>query len=226
MSRPIRFVHVTTFYPPYHFGGDGVYVYRLAHALGDRGHLVDVVHCTDSYRLFAGGEPAARFADHENVTVHSLKSPFGWLSPLLSQQTGQPLLKRAALEVARAVAKGGARAFYEGRIAAEMAQTVQARGGFLSEQDLAEVTADWVEPIALNYAGYDVLEIPPNGQGITALILLGLMQRLGMRGVAPDSAGLLASSGKGELGGFAGSLAPLTTFELNFDNHLRLLKAI
>ncbi len=45
-------------------------------------------------------------------------------------------------------------------------------------------------------------------------------------GIAPDESGLLASSGEGALGGFAGSPAPLTTFELNFDNHLRLLKAV
>lgn len=45
-------------------------------------------------------------------------------------------------------------------------------------------------------------------------------------GIAPDTTGLLISSGEGELGGFAGSPAPLTTFELNFDNHLRLLKAV
>jgi len=97
MSRPLRFLHVTTFYPPYHFGGDGLYVYRLAHELADRGHTVDVVHCADSYRLLAGGEPTARFSGHPGVTVHTLESRFGWLSPLLSHQTGQPLLKRAAL---------------------------------------------------------------------------------------------------------------------------------
>lgn len=88
----------------------------------------------------------------------------------------------------RAIAKGGAKAFYEGEIAAEMAKVVQAKGGFLAEEDLAEAAADWVEPIALDYAGYDILEIPPNGQGITALILLGLMDRLCVRNAGADSA--------------------------------------
>ena len=97
MSRPIRFLQVATFYPPYHFGGDAIYVYRLAHALGDRGHHVDVVHCIDSYNLLASKESAGGFPDHPNVTVHRLESGFGWLSPLLSQQTGRPLLKRAAI---------------------------------------------------------------------------------------------------------------------------------
>jgi glycosyltransferase involved in cell wall biosynthesis len=100
MSRPIRFLQVTTFYPPYHFGGDAIYVYRLSRALGERGHHVEVVHCLDSYRLLGGREPAARFPDHPNVTVHALKSGVGPLSPLLSQQTGRPFFKRAALSQA------------------------------------------------------------------------------------------------------------------------------
>lgn len=87
----------------------------------------------------------------------------------------------------RAIAAGGSPAFYHGAIAAEMAAVVQAGGGFLTEQDLAEVEADWVAPISIRYAGYDVLEIPPNGQGVTALILLGLVERLGLRGMGPDS---------------------------------------
>ena len=43
MSRPLRFLHFTTFYPPYSFGGDAMYLYRLAHALGDAGHDIDVL---------------------------------------------------------------------------------------------------------------------------------------------------------------------------------------
>ncbi|MDP3895414.1 MAG: gamma-glutamyltransferase family protein [Mesorhizobium sp.] len=88
----------------------------------------------------------------------------------------------------RAIAKGGSRAFYEGAIGAEMAATVQAKGGFLSEADLAGVTADWVMPISTSYRGHDVLEIPPNGQGITALIMLNLMRELGADRLAPNSA--------------------------------------
>lgn len=76
----------------------------------------------------------------------------------------------------RAIATGGAKAFYEGEIAAEMAATVRGQGGFLSEEDLAAVAADWVKPLSVSYGGYDVLEIPPSGQGVTALILLRLMQ--------------------------------------------------
>ena len=64
MTRPLNFIHLTTFYPPYSFGGDAMYIYRLAHALGDMGHRVDVVHCVDSYKLLHPAEPELDFAEH------------------------------------------------------------------------------------------------------------------------------------------------------------------
>jgi len=92
-TPPLRFCMVTTFYPPYNFGGDGIYVHRLANALAQRGHQVEVVHCLDTYRMLAGGEPEGRYHDHPGVEVHGLSSPFGSLSPLATHQTGLPLLK-------------------------------------------------------------------------------------------------------------------------------------
>ena len=90
---PLRFCMVTTFYPPYHFGGDAMYTYRLSHALARRGHHVDVLHDRDAYYLAHRGEPSQTFADHPNVRVFAMKSPLGALSPLLTQQTARPLLK-------------------------------------------------------------------------------------------------------------------------------------
>jgi glycosyltransferase involved in cell wall biosynthesis len=97
-KRPLNFLHFTTFYPPYSFGGDAMYIYRLAHALGDAGHNVDVVHCIDSYHLLHPAEPPISFADHPNVTRHGLRSGYKWLSPLLTQQTGRPLLKQRTIK--------------------------------------------------------------------------------------------------------------------------------
>lgn len=54
MSRPLRFCMITTFYPPYNFGGDGIFVQQLSQELARRGHHVEVVHCADAYRLLAG----------------------------------------------------------------------------------------------------------------------------------------------------------------------------
>ena len=93
MTRPLRFVLLTTFYPPYSFGGDAVHVQTLARALAAAGHRVDVIHCVDSWRMLHHGAPHAAAAEHPGVTVHRLRSGFGFLSPLLSQQTGRPYLK-------------------------------------------------------------------------------------------------------------------------------------
>jgi glycosyltransferase involved in cell wall biosynthesis len=88
---------ITTFYPPYNFGGDGIFVHQLSNELARRGHHVDVIHCVDSYRLLARGAPKGRYNDHPNVRVHGLSSPFGVLSPLATQQTGFPFFKLARI---------------------------------------------------------------------------------------------------------------------------------
>src|ERR1043166_9836263 len=97
MNQPLRFCLINTFYPPYSFGGDGIFVERLANGLASRGHKVDVIHCIDSYRLAARHEPIATCDDHPNITVHGIRSPFGALSPAATKQTGYPLFNSARL---------------------------------------------------------------------------------------------------------------------------------
>lgn len=94
----MNFLHLTTFYPPYSFGGDAVQLYRLSHALAEGGHHVDVIHCVDSYHLLHPGPPPVPFAEHPNVVRHELRSGYGSLSPLLTQQTGSPWLKRKTID--------------------------------------------------------------------------------------------------------------------------------
>jgi glycosyltransferase involved in cell wall biosynthesis len=89
---------VTTFYPPYHFGGDGVFVQQLANELARRGHQVEVIHCRDTYDFLADRQPSVTSYDHPNVRVHALKSPFGILSLLATHQTGRPVFKSARLK--------------------------------------------------------------------------------------------------------------------------------
>ena len=84
---------VSTFYPPYNFGGDGMHIYRLSNELARRGHSVDVFYCEDSFVMLNGGEPTGSFPNHQNVNLHPLRSGFGMLSPLVTQQTGIPLFK-------------------------------------------------------------------------------------------------------------------------------------
>jgi glycosyltransferase involved in cell wall biosynthesis len=85
---------VSTFYPPASFGGDAMHIYRLSNELARRGHRVDVFYCEDSFLLMNGGKlPTGNFPNHENVKVFGLKSGQGFLSPLLTQQTGIPFFK-------------------------------------------------------------------------------------------------------------------------------------
>ncbi|MGH9672604.1 MAG: glycosyltransferase family 4 protein [Bryobacteraceae bacterium] len=98
MSRKLRFLHITTFYPPYNFGGDGLFVYRLCQALGEAGHEVHVIHCVNSYEMFRSARPEIEFPHARNVTVTSLRSALGWLAPLCAHQFGLPLVHRRRIQ--------------------------------------------------------------------------------------------------------------------------------
>lgn len=98
MGSSLRFCMVTTFYPPYSFGGDGMFVYRLSNLLAERGHSVDVIHCRDAYYAQQPKEPVGDWPIHPRITVHSLKSKAGILSPLLTQQLGIPGLKAGKIK--------------------------------------------------------------------------------------------------------------------------------
>ncbi len=88
---------VTTFYPPYSFGGDGVFVQQLARDLVQAGHEVHVIHCTDAWRTVSGRSELDvnhQGESDDGVIVHSLESRIGRLSALITQQTGRPGPKR------------------------------------------------------------------------------------------------------------------------------------
>ncbi|GMV27898.1 MAG: gamma-glutamyltransferase [Rhodanobacteraceae bacterium] len=74
------------------------------------------------------------------------------------------------------IAKGGRDAFYKGRIANVIGDYMKANEGFLSAADLAAHRGEWVEPVSTNYRGYDVWELPPNGQGVAALAMLNILE--------------------------------------------------
>lgn len=74
-----------------------MYLHRLCHQLGQKGHHVDVVHCVDSYHVLHPGEPETKFAEHPNVHRHELRSPFGRFAPLVAHQTGYPLLQQSKI---------------------------------------------------------------------------------------------------------------------------------
>jgi glycosyltransferase involved in cell wall biosynthesis len=82
---------LTTFYPPFSFGGDGVFVRRLAHVLARRGHTVDVIHDVDAYRV-GGGRETEPLPEPAGVVTHALRSRSSLLSTLATHQLGRPVV--------------------------------------------------------------------------------------------------------------------------------------
>jgi gamma-glutamyltranspeptidase/glutathione hydrolase len=84
------------------------------------------------------------------------------------------------------IATKGPRAFYEGPIAQEIVATVGARGSVLTAADFAEHRGDVVAPITTRYRGLDLVELPPNGQGLTPLVLLNILERFDLAALDPS----------------------------------------
>jgi gamma-glutamyltranspeptidase/glutathione hydrolase len=81
----------------------------------------------------------------------------------------------------RALARGGRDAFYRGEIARAIVDYCRKNGGFLSMEDFAAHKSEWVEPISTTYRGHTLHELPPNGQGLTALLLLNILNGVDLR---------------------------------------------
>ncbi len=99
----------------------------------------------------------------------------------------------------RLIAEDGAKTFYHGEIAAKIVAFSRSNGGFLSPEDFADHKSEWVEPVSANYRGYDVWELPPNGQGIAALEMLNLLEQYDLRSLGsghPDYLHLLVEAKK------------------------------
>lgn len=88
----------------------------------------------------------------------------------------------------RAIGNGGRDAYYRGAIAQTIGDYSKSVGGFLGAEDLAENASTWIDPVSVNYRGYDVWELPPNGQGIAALQILNLIEPYNLKKMGPQSA--------------------------------------
>jgi gamma-glutamyltranspeptidase / glutathione hydrolase len=143
-------------------------------------------------------QPAIRFAE-EGWPVHP-KVSWDWArsveklrkggsTPFLpggaAPKAGDIFTNKPLAETLRQIARHGAKAFYEGPVAADIVATLRERGGLHTEADFANGlhNAEFVEPITLNWKGYDVFQCPPNGQGLLVLMILGM---LGGLPTAPD----------------------------------------
>lgn len=100
---------------------------------------------------------------------------------------GEIFKNPALAQTYRKIAKGGRDAFYKGKIAKEIDRYMKANGGYLSYDDLASHKSNWVEPVSTNYRGYDLWELPPNGQGIAALQILNILEDYDIASMSFDS---------------------------------------
>lgn len=100
---------------------------------------------------------------------------------------GEKFTMKAAAETLRQIGATRGRAYYEGEIAEKIAAFSQQCGGAMTLDDLRNYRPDWVKPISKSYRGYELHEIPPNGQGIAALIALGILDQFDMASIPVDS---------------------------------------
>ncbi|MGH8631970.1 MAG: gamma-glutamyltransferase family protein [Burkholderiales bacterium] len=101
-------------------------------------------------------------------------------------QVGELFRFPAAARALRSIGETRGRSFYEGDIAQAIVRFVAGQGGALNTEDLASHRVEWVEPIAKHYRGHTLHEIPPNGQGIAALIALGILDKFDVAGLPVD----------------------------------------
>jgi gamma-glutamyltranspeptidase/glutathione hydrolase len=115
-----------------------------------------------------------------------------------------------------AIANGGRDAFYKGAIARTIDAYFKANDGFLRYEDLAAHRGEWVEPVSTNYRGYDVWELPPNGQGIAALQILNLLEPYDLKSYgfgSPEHVHLFVEAKKLAFADRAASYADPTFYE-------------
>lgn len=141
-------------------------------------------------RAATEGVPAApRVAYDWSLYVDKLRADPGaslhYLPGGLAPKAGDRMRYPALAQTLNAIATGGAQAFYEGAVARDIVDTIGARGSLLTEADFAAHRGEEVVPISTNYRGLDVVELPPNGQGLAALVLLNILERFEMGKLDP-----------------------------------------
>jgi gamma-glutamyltranspeptidase/glutathione hydrolase len=132
---------------------------------------------------------AARVAWDWHRHVPKLKADAGAATHFLfngeAPKEGDVVRFPALAKTLKTIAAKGAKAFYEGEIADDMAATLSARGSFVDAEDFARHRGEAVTPIASNYRGLDLVEIPPNGQGVTAQIMLNILENFDLAKLDP-----------------------------------------
>ena len=124
---------------------------------------------------------AIRFKDYPNFSDI-------WMKNGKTPNKGEVFKNKELANTYKKIASTYGRDFYEGAIAKNIATFIQVQGGLLKESDLAAFEPEWIEPVSTNYRGYDVWELPPNGQGIAALQILNILENFDISSMDFDSA--------------------------------------
>ncbi len=103
-------------------------------------------------------------------------------------QQGEIFYNRNLAATFRKLAAGGRDAFYKGEIAEKIVKAIRDKGGVMTMEDLASHKSEWVKPIGVNYKGYDLYELPPNGQGMAALQMLNILEGFDLKSLGHNSA--------------------------------------
>ncbi len=144
---------------------------------------------TPAIRLAQGGFPVAPITARawESAALRARGSP--GLAELLiegrSPRMGEMFRNPGLARVLQMLAEGGARVFYEGEIASAIVAEIQRAGGLMTVEDLARHRSEWVDPIFTTYRGLRVWECPPNGQGLTTLLALNILQGFDLASLPP-----------------------------------------
>lgn len=134
---------------------------------------------------------AARL-ERERATIEELDNfRKVWLASGHMPREGEIFKNPALADTYEIIAKGGRDAFYKGRIADVIDTYMKRIGGHLRKEDFVAHHSDWVEPVSTNYRGYDVFELPPNGQGIAALQMLNILEGYDLKAMGHNSADYL-----------------------------------
>ena len=149
-------------------------LFEPAIELAERGHGVGRIVCDKWARQVPGLANQPGFAE-------------AFMPRGRAPEPGERFVFSAAGATLRQIALTKGEAFYRGEIAAQLVAHSSANGGSMALSDLANYRAEWVTPIAKNFAGHTVHEIPPNGQGIAALIALGMLDKLDIGRFPVDS---------------------------------------
>ena len=111
-----------------------------------------------------------------------------WMPNGEALKKGDVFVNRDLANTYKQIAKSYGESFYKGDIAQTISEFITEQGGFLSVDDLKSYEPEWINPVSSNYRGFDVWELPPNGQGIAALQILNILEQYDIANMGHNSA--------------------------------------